>query len=89
MQCQGVQCQYGYLYLNSVTDCEVSERAVSMNALKDPGLSGMEVASMASLNAPMSASSETSRSRSKFMFAPLVMTTTVLSCRESCEHSAN
>ena len=52
-----------------------------MKPLKEPGLSGIEVASMASLSAPMSASSETSRSRSKFMFAPLVITTTVLSCR--------
>ena len=71
------------LYLNSVTDWLVSARAVSMKPLKEPGLSGMVVASMASFKAPMSASSETKRSLSKFMFAPLVITTTVFSCKHS------
>ncbi len=74
-------CAVTHLYLNSVTDWLVSARAVSMKPLKEPGLSGMVVASMASFKAPMSASSETKRSRSKFMFAPLVITTTVFFCK--------
>lgn len=51
-----------------------------MSSEKAPGRSGMVLASMASCLAPTSASSDTSRRRSKFMLAPLVTATTVEPC---------
>mmetsp|Transcript_30774 Transcript_30774/g.68187 ORF Transcript_30774/g.68187 Transcript_30774/m.68187 type:complete len:255 (-) Transcript_30774:1008-1772(-) len=68
-----------YLYLNSVTGMSTPALASTlMKSRKAPGCSGMVVVRVASVRAPTLASSETRRSRSKLMLAPLVTATTVL-----------
>eukprot|EP00983_Pelagomonas_calceolata_P075423 1153010-Pelagomonas_calceolata.AAC.1 len=69
-----------HLYLNSVTLMAPCTVATEMNLWKAPRCSGMVVTRVASVVAPTLASSATRRRRSKFMFAPLVMATTVLPC---------
>eukprot|EP00951_Prasinocladus_malaysianus_P008674 scaffold63137_cov37-Prasinocladus_malaysianus.AAC.1 len=64
-------------YLNSVKSTEASVSVTTRTkSRKLPGRSGMVEASMTSVLAPTSANSDTSRSRSKFMLAPLVTATT-------------
>ena len=69
-----------HLYLNSVIWMSVSASATSMKCWNDPIFSGMVVTNTASCLAPTAAKSATSLNLSKFMFAPLVIATTVLPC---------